>query len=134
MKNQLLVGTPTSARFCVCPSTVHSGDLVLIGSEPACALNDYQVNTGGATFYFSGTFSGTVQASSSHSPITGVAINLGDKLYASGTLDSITNVTTALWISADSSDTPFGYLDPQAGTAMTSGTTNTAQAIRLSVG
>jgi len=134
MKNQLLQGTSTSPRFCACPSTVKAGDLVLVGSEPACALNDYQANSGGATFYFSGTFTGTVYASSSHSPITGAAINLGDKLYASGTLDSGTNVTTALWISADSSDTPFGYLDPQLGTAMLSGSTNTAQAIRLAVG
>ena len=66
MKNQVFMGTPTSPRFCLCPSTVKSGDLVLVGSEPACALNDYQANTGGATFYFSGTFSGTVIGSSTH--------------------------------------------------------------------
>ena len=50
MKNQLLVGSPNSARFAACPSTVKSGDLVLVGAQPACALNDYQANTGGATF------------------------------------------------------------------------------------
>jgi len=131
VKNQLLQGAPTSSRFAACPSTVKSGDLVLLGQIPACALNDYQANQGGATFYTGGTFSGTVYASSSHSPITGTAINIGDKLYASGTLDSNTNVTTGLWISADSSDTPFGNVDPQLGSAMTSGSTNTAQAIRI---
>jgi len=134
MKNQLLQGTPTSPRFCACPSTVKAGDLVLVGQEAACALNDYQSNSGGATFYFSGTFSGTVYASSSHSPITGVAIGVGDKLYASGSTDGTTNVTTSLWISADSSDAFFGYVDPQLGSAMQSGTTNTAQAIRLGAG
>jgi len=133
MKNQVYQGTPTSPRFCLCPSTVKAGDLVLVGSEPACALNDYQANTGGATFYFSGTFTGTVYGSSTHSPITGEAINHGDKLYASGTLDATTNVTTGLWISADSSDTPFGYLDP-SGNDIASGATDTAALVRLSVG
>ena len=131
MKNQVYQGTPTSPRFCACPTTVKAGDFVLIGQEPACALNDYQANSGGATFYFTGTFTGTVYASSSHSPITGVAMGLGDKVYASGTLDSATNVTTALWLSADSSDAFFGYIDPTAGAAMLSGSTNTAQAVRL---
>lgn len=131
MKNQLLQGSPTSARFAACPSTVKAGDLVLLGSIAACALNDYQSNEGGAVFYTGGTFTGTVYASSSHSPITGAAIGVGDKLYASGTTDGTTNVTTGLWISADSSDTLFGTIDPQLGTAMISGTTNTAQAIRI---
>ena len=131
MKNQIAQGTPTSPRFVACPSTVKAGDFILAGSEPAVARDDYQANAGGAMCYFSGTFSGTVYASSSHSPITGTAIGLGDKLYASGTLDTATNVTTGLWISADASDAPFGYVDPQFGAAMLSGATNTAQAIRL---
>jgi predicted RecA/RadA family phage recombinase len=135
MKNQIAQGTPTSPRFAPCPSTVNAGDLVLIGTEPAVARDNYQANSGGAMFYFSGTFSGAVQASSSHSPITGEALGLGAKLYASGTVntlpDGISTVTTGLWISGDTSDTPFGYIDPQFGTAMASGTTNTAQAIRI---
>ena len=114
MKNQTLQGTPTSARFSLCPSTVQAGDLVLIGGEPACALNNYQANSGGATFYYSGTFTGTVEGSSTHSPITGVAINPGDKLYATGTLDAATNVTYGLTIDANSGNTFFGYLDPQS--------------------
>ncbi len=136
MKNQTLQGTPTSARFSLCPSTVQAGDLVLIGGEPACALNDYQANSGGATFYYSGTFTGTVEGSSTHSPITGVAINPGDKLYASGTSVPVTGgptFTTALWISADSSDVPFGFLDP-SDVGIASGATSTTAQIRLSVG
>ena len=133
MKNQVYQGTPTSPRFCLCPSTVKAGDLVLVGSEPACALNDYQANTGGATFYFSGTFTGTVQGNSSHSPIVGLAINYGDKLYAYGSLDSATNVTTGLTIAGDSSDPPFGYLDP-SGPVVPSGAIVTTANIRLSVG
>ena len=133
MKNQTRQGTPTSPRFCICPTTVKSGDFVLIGDEPACALNDYQASEGGAVFYFSGSFTGTVYGSSTHSPITGVAISYGNKLYASGTLDSATNVTTGLWISADSSDSPFGFLDP-SGPVVGSGQIVTTAEIRLSVG
>lgn len=132
MKNQVYQGTPTSARFCACPSTVKAGDLVLVGAEPACALNDYQANQGGATFYFNGTFLGTVIGSSTHSPYTGAAINPGDKLYASGTLDTGTNVTTGLLITVDASDTPFGHLDPTYGNKVSSGATNTAAPVRLS--
>ena len=131
MKNQLLTGTPTSPRFALCPSTVKSGDPVLLGKIPAVALNDYAANTGGATFYTDGTFSLLVYGSSSHSPITGAAIGPGDKIYASGTLDSGTNVTTGLWLSADSSDNLFGHLDPQVGTAIGSGATDTAAAVRI---
>lgn len=141
MKNQVFMGTPTSARFCACPTTVKSGDLVLVGSEPACALNDYQANSntgnpsavGGATFYFSGTFTGTVVGTSAHSPVVPAAIGVGDKLYASGTLDTATNVTTNLLISATTTDTPFGFLDP-TGPAVGAGLTNTAANVRLSVG
>jgi hypothetical protein len=133
MKNQVFQGTPTSPRFCLCPTTVNAGDLVLVGSEPACALNNDQSNLGGATFYFSGTFTGTVVGSSTHSPYTPLAINYGDKLYASGTLDTATNVTTGLLITGDASDTPFGFLDP-SGPVIASGATNTAANIRLSVG
>ena len=133
MKNQTFQGTPTSPRFVTCPTTVKAGDFVLVGAEPACALNDYQSNSGGATFYFSGTFTGTVVGSSSHSPYTPEAINPGDKLYASGTLDAATNVTTGLLISGTTTDTSFGFLDP-SGPAVPSGQTVTSAAIRLSVG
>lgn len=131
MKNQVFTGTPTSPRFALCPSTVRAGDLVLIGVEPACALNDYQAATGGATFYFNGTFSGTVVGSSSHSPYTPVAIKPGDQLYASGTLDSTTNVTTALLISVTTTDAPYGVLDPSQTGGVASGTTDTSAYVRF---
>lgn len=130
------MGTPTSPRFSLCPTTVKSGDLVLVGSEPACALNDYQSTTGGAVFYFSGTFTGTVEGSSTHSPITGVQINPGDKLFASGTSVPVTGgptFTTNLWISATTSDVAFGFLDPSYVT-IAPGATDTAAQVRLSVG
>jgi hypothetical protein len=130
MKNQTFQGSPTNARFVLCPSTVKSGDLVLVGTAPACALNDYQSNSGGATFYFSGTFAGTVIGSSSHSPYTPAALGPGAPLYASGTLDSTTNVTTALLITGYVSDTPFGRVD-ETGPGVLSGATNTATNIRF---
>lgn len=133
MKNQVYQGTPTSPRFLACPSTVKAGDLVLVGTEPACALNDYQSISGGATFYFTGTFAGTVIGSSSHSPYTGAAIGPGAQLYASGTLDSTTNVTTGLLITVTTTDTPFGHLDP-SGPGVGSGATNTAANIQIAVG
>ena len=130
MKNQVYMGSPTNPRFVVCPSTVKSGDLVLVGSAPACALNDYQTSSGGAVFYFSGTFSGTVIGSSSHSPYTGEALGPGASLYASGTLDAPTNVTPGLLITGTTSDTPFGRLD-ESGPGVASGATNTAANIRF---
>lgn len=136
MKNQVYQGTPTSPRFCLCPDTVKAGDLVLIGDQPACALNDYQSNSGGATFYFSGTFTGTVRGSSTVSPITGEAILPGDPLYASGTATPVSGgptVTVDLWISATDTDTPFGNLDP-TGPGVGSGSVVTDAMVRLSVG
>jgi predicted RecA/RadA family phage recombinase len=131
MKNQLFTGTPTSARFAACPITVLAGDPVLLGDVPAVALNDYQANTGGATFYTNGTFSLEVIGSSTHSPFTGAAIKPGDKLFASGTLDSLTNVTTDLVITGDSSDPAFGVLDPSYAAGVGSGLTDTAAAVKL---
>lgn len=138
MKNQTFMGSPTNARFVACPSTVKSGDLVLVGTAPACALNDYQPNSntgnpaavGGAVFYFSGTFTGTVIGSSSHSPYTPEALGPGAPLFASGTLDSATNVTTGLLITGTTSDTPFGCID-ETGPGVTSGATNTQTNIRF---
>ena len=130
MKNQVYQGTPTSPRFVACPSTVKAGDLVLVGVEPACARNDYQAISGGATFYFNGTFTGTVIGSSSHSPYTGAAIGPGDELFASGSKDGTTNVTTGLLITVTTTDIPFGHLDPD-GPGIGSGATNTAANISI---
>lgn len=130
MKNQVYMGPPTGARFVACPTTVKSGDAVLVGAEPAVALNDYQSNSGGATFCFGGSFNLTVVGSSTHSPFTPEALNSGDKVFASGTLDSPTNVTTGLLITGTTTDTPFGYIDP-SGPGVSSGATNTATPVRL---
>lgn len=130
MKNQVYQGTPTNARFVLCPTTVKAGDLVLVGTAPASALNDYQANSGGATFYFSGSFTGTVIGSSTHSPFTPEAIGPGSPLYASGTLDSSTNVTTGLLITGTTTDTPFGRID-ETGPGVGSGATVTNAIIRF---
>jgi len=131
MKDQLYQGTPTSPRFAACPTTVKSGDAVLLGKIPAIALNDYQASVGGATFYTNGTFQLTVVGTSSHSPYTGAAIAPGAPLYASGTLDSTTNVTTGLLISVTTTDTPFGNLDPSYSAGVGSGLTVTSAPVRI---
>ena len=134
MKNQIFTGTPTSRRFAPCPITVVAGDAVLLGKQPAVALDSYQPpaagKPGGTTFLLNGTFALTVIAVNAHSPAVGVAIKPGDPLYASGTLDSTTNVTTGLTISAVSTDTAFGNLDPEYST-ITSGSTDTAAEVQI---
>lgn len=131
MKNQILLGTPTSPRFALCPTTVKAGDPVLLGNVPAVAVDDYQSNEGGTTFYTNGTFALSVFGSTTESPVTGHTIKPGDKLYATGTLDSTTNVTTGLTIDANSNNTPFGQLDPQYQTSVASGQTDAAAWVRL---
>ena len=132
MKNQVLLGTPTSPRFAACPSAITAGMPVLIGKIPAVALNDYNADTGGTTFYVNGTFLFTVIAKSSESPSVGAAINPGDNIYAVGTLDSTTNITYNLTLDANSSSgTLFGKLDPQVGVKILSAATDTASAVRL---
>ena len=94
MINQIFTGTPTSYRFAKCPTTVKGGDPVLLGTIPAVALNAYSSLTGGAVFYFNGTFALTVIGQSAESPVTTHKISPGDDLYATGTLDS---ATVAAW-------------------------------------
>lgn len=130
MKNQFYTGTPTSRRQVACPTAITAGMPVLVGKEPAVALDDYQANIGGTTFLFNGSFTLTVVASTSESPIVGSAVKPGDALYATGTLDSTTNVTYNLTIDKNSSNTPFGYLDPSAN-VINSGATDTAAIVRL---
>lgn len=130
MKNQRYAGSWTNARFVTCPTTVKSGDLVLVGSAPACALNDYQSNSGGSTFYFSGTFEGTVIGVSQISPPVNLALGAGAPLYATGTLDGPSNVTTGLTISGASGGTPFGRID-ETGPGVSAGATNTQAGIRF---
>lgn len=131
MKNQVLIGTPTSPRFALCPTSVKAGDPVLLGGIPAVALDDYQANEGGTTFYANGTFVLTVIGRTQESPAVGAAIKPGDKIYASGTLDSVTNVTTGLTLDAASGGTLFGTLDPQYQATVASNATDTAAWVRI---
>ena len=132
MKNQVYTAPPTSRRFALCPTTVKSGDFVLLGPGiPAVALDDYQTLTGGTTFLLAGTFALTVVGQTVESPQTTHKINPGDKLYLnSGTLDSTTNITTGGVIDANSSGTFIGYLDPSY-VAVAAGATDTAAQVLL---
>jgi len=134
MKNQVFTGTPTSRRFALCPSTVKAGNAVLIGAEPAVALDDYQANTGGTTFLLNGSFNLTVVAATVLSPLTGAAAKPGDKLYYDGgTLDSATNVTTGGTIDKNTGGTFFGNLDP-SNPVITSATTSTTAVVQTVIG
>lgn len=135
MKNQVFTGTPTGRRFALCPTTVKAGDAVLLGTEPAVALDDYQSNTGGTTFLINGSFTLTVVAVTVISPPSNLVIKPGDKVYYDGgTLDATTNVKTGGTIDANSSTgILFGHLDPNNGT-ITSGTTSTSATVQLTFG
>ncbi len=135
MKNQKLLSVPGTQREAKCPTTVKAGDPVLIGKDPGVAINDYESIYGGTTFEMTGAYELTVIAATVISPLSGVAIGAGDKIYASGTFDATTNVTTGLTLSAASGGTPFGTLDPQyPGAPITSGTTDTAAWVRIGQG
>ncbi len=122
MKNQYYTGTNVSRRFALCPTTVKAGDPVLIGTIPGVALDDYQANTGGTAFLCNGSFLLAVIAATVVSPMTGSAVNPGDKLYVTGSLDSATNITTSLVISKATGGTVFGHLDPSSAAVPTTTT------------
>ncbi len=128
MLNERFQDRPGDARFYPCPSTVLGGDFVLIGKLPAVAVDSYNSRNGGTTFRIAGTFLTTVIAATVVSPLTGSAVKPGDKLYATGTLDSTTNVTTDLTISKASGGTQIGTYD---GTGITSALTDTAAPVKL---
>jgi predicted RecA/RadA family phage recombinase len=128
MLNEIRNDRPADARFYPCPSTVLSGDPVLIGTLPAVALDSYNSNSGGTVFRFAGTCEFTVIAATVVSPVTGSAAKPGDKIYATGTLDATTNVTTGLTLSKASGGTLFGSYD---GAGITSGSTDTAARVKL---
>lgn len=126
MINQVLSVTPTKTGQVLFPSTVTvAGTPMLVGKIPAINLDAYQATIGGATCYFDGCYSLTVQAYSTSSPLTGKTINIGDPIYATGgSLDSATNVTTGFTLDADSGDSSvlFGYLDSSNAGPLLSGT------------
>jgi predicted RecA/RadA family phage recombinase len=128
MLNEVYQDRPGNARFVVCPSTVLAGDAVLIGAQPAVAVDSYNAANGGTTFRFTGTYKLTFIAATVVSPVTGSAALPGDKVYATGTLDATTGVTTGLTLSKASGGTLFGSF---AGTSQTSATTDTAALIKL---
>ena len=130
MKNQYFQGTPTTPRFALCPTGITAGMPVLIGDQPAVAVDNYQSNEGGTTFYFTGSFLLSVIAVTQISPAVNAAAKPGDALFARGTLDTTTNVTYNLTISLTPGDAPFGHLDP-SDPGISSGATDTAAIVRL---
>ncbi len=132
MKNQVILSTPGTQRQAACPITVKAGDAVLLGKIPAVAINDYESIYAGTTFETNGTYVLTVIGRTSESPVVAAAIKPGEKIYAVGTLDSATDVTTGLTLDANSATgTFFGTLDPQYQTSVGSGLTDAAAWVRL---
>jgi len=131
MKNQYFTGTPTSRRFALCPTTVVAGDAVLIGKMPAVALDSYSSVTGGATFSLGGSFTLTVVGQTVASPQTPAALKPGDKVYAVGSLDSGTNITTGLTLDGATGGTLFGTIDPSYTAGVTSGATDANAVVKL---
>lgn len=132
MINQLKIGVPQNNRWFPCPSAVTSGMPCLIGEIAGVAMDAYDSSTGGTTFCLDGDYALTVIAQSTQSPVSGLTVNPGDELFATGTLDATTNVTYNLTIDKTRGNTPFGnYTGP---TALVSGTTNNNASVRLKVG
>jgi predicted RecA/RadA family phage recombinase len=113
-KNQALPGPQTGRRFALCPTTVKSGDFVLLGDIAAVALDDYKATELGTTFDCMGSHILTVIGKSSLSPSVGLAAGPGAKLYLDGgVLDAPTNVTTGGTIDTNNTGVFIGWLDPQ---------------------
>lgn len=130
--NQVKIGVPQNNRWFPCPSAVTSGMPVIIGGLAAVAMDAYDSSTGGTTFHLDGSFSLTVIGQSTKSPVSGLAINPGDEIFATGTLDATTNVIYNLTLDVTRGNIPFGNLDQNA--AIASGVTNTAAVVRLKTG
>ncbi len=130
--NQLKIGVPQYNRWYSCPSAVTSGMPVLIGTMAAVAMDAYDSSTGGTTFCLDGSYALTVIAQSTQSPVSGLQVNPGDELFASGTLDSGTGITYNLTIDKTRGNCPFGNYE---GTSpILAGVTNTLAAVRLKLG
>jgi predicted RecA/RadA family phage recombinase len=129
MLNEKRQDRPGNAVRLAVPSTCKSGDAILAGQQPGVLLTDYDSATGTAVVRFTGTFNLTVYSETVHSPQTASVIKPGDKLYAAGTLDSGTNITTVLILNAASGGVFFGYLASDEA-AMSSGA-NAKVGVRL---
>lgn len=123
MLNQVKMGQPFTDRFIPLPSACIPGMPILVGTLPGVVKNGYDSATGGGVVEFSGSFALTVIAATVVSPITGAAVNPGDKIYATGTTDPTTNVTYNLTLSKATGGMLFGNLDQAASLA--AGTTGT---------
>lgn len=132
MLNQL--APDGSVGFFLCPSAVTKGMAVLIGNQPAVAIDDYSSATGGTTFCFEGVFALTVIGQSTQSPVSGLAVKPGDQLFASGTFDATTNVTYNLTIDKTRGNIPFGSFFPInafSASTIASGATSTTAAVKI---
>lgn len=130
--NTVKQGTNENNRWFPCPSAVTSGMPCLIGNLAGVALDAYDSSTGGTTFQMDGSYALTVIAQSTKSPISGLQINPGDEIFATGTLDTGTNVTYNLTLDVTRGNIPFGNLDQNS--PILSGVTNTTAVVRLKFG
>jgi len=111
------------------PSAITKGMPVLIGTMPGVAIDNYNATTGRCTFCLEGIFTITVIAQSTQSPVSGLTLNVGDELFASGTLDATTRITYNLTIDKTRGNAPFGNYVGSA--AVTAGATSTTAAVKL---
>lgn len=133
MVNQVYTDPIPTRRFAKCPASITAGSPVFLGTEPAIALDNYQSNTGGATFLTSGTFALSVVGATALSPVTGVKINPGDSIWADGgSYDPVTNVTYGFTLDRNTSSgrPQWGILDPSY-VAVGSGLTDSAAWVRI---
>lgn len=131
MTNEVYQDRPDNAEWFPCPSGVTSGMPCLIGKRPGVALDAYDSNTGGTTFRFSGTFTLTVVGASTQSPVSNIQIKPGDRIFASGTLDTVTNVTYNLTLDATRGNIPFGSLGYTSAAGVAAGQTLTTALVKL---
>ena len=142
MINQIKIGLGENCRVYACPTSggngvITSGMPVLIGTQAAVAMDtDTTTSAGGpgspVTFWLDGSYGLTVIAQSQLSPVSGLQINPGDELFASGTLDVTTGITYNLTIDKTRGNTPFGNYEGPG--PILAGTTNTYASVRLKTG
>jgi predicted RecA/RadA family phage recombinase len=102
------------------PSTVKSGDPLLVGKLPGVAETDYSSTDGCATVCFHGAYTLSVLGSTAASPVSGSALKTGDPVYAEGgTTDSTTNVTTGFTLDKATGGVLFGNVLGAVGSAAT---------------
>lgn len=117
------------------PSAVTVGMPVLVGTMSGVVIALQPIPTPGSPTTATvdtgeDCYNLTVIAQSTQSPVSGLAIKVGDELFASGTYDSTTNVTYNLTIDKTRGNTPFG----NSLTAIASGVTSTSCVVRLKDG